>query len=242
MAETREKTLLEAIEKLGIHLNDIQLQQLLTYYDMLVEKNKTTNLTRITDFDEAVSKHFADSLAIVKAIDLKSAGKLLDIGTGAGFPGVPIAVAYPQIQVTMIDSVRKKTDFVNETLAELNKLGSLTAQALHVRAEDLANTKENRESYDLCVSRAVANLSTLAEYCLPFVKVGGYFISYKSGNSDEEIKAAETAIARLGGTKTDIFDYSIDEMGRTLIKITKGKHTPKAYPRKAGIPSKNPIG
>ena len=232
----------------GPELSEDQCAKLCRYYEMLVEKNKVMNLTRIVDFEDAVRKHFADSLAITNYIDLSGEKQILDLGTGAGFPGIPLKIAFPNLKVIMIDSVGKKVNFVNEVIRELGladepevlpkKIGTA---AIHARAEELASDSIYRERFDLCVSRAVANLSTLSEYCLPFVRKGGLFVSYKSGESNEEIKAAGKAISILGGSPCECFDYELRGMGRTLVKVVKIRKTPSIYPRKAGTPSKQPL-
>ena len=228
------------LEEQGIRIDENAADSLLRYYEMIVEKNKVMNLTRITEFEDAVRKHFADSLAIENAsgLDLNQNLSVLDLGTGAGFPGIPLALAFPKLKVTMIDTVGKKIQFVNEVI---NALNIENAVALHARAEEMAFDKKHREQYDLCVSRAVANLSTLSEYCLPFIKTGGYFIAYKAGDSGQEIDAAANAIKILGGSDVETIKYSLYDMERVFVKIKKGKHTPCNYPRKAGTPAKNPI-
>ena len=184
------------LQKMGIELTDHQLQQFLIYYEMLVEKNKVMNLTAITDFDEVIEKHFLDSLSLIRVLDLHQPISVMDMGTGAGFPGIPLKIAFPEISVTLADSLNKRVIFLKEVIAEL---GLKDIDAIHGRAEDLAQKKDYRENFDLCVSRAVANLSTLAEYCIPFVKIGGMFIAYKAGECDEEVAAAKSSVFLLGG-------------------------------------------
>ena len=237
------------LTELHITLSDSQVEQFLTYYEMLVEKNKVVNLTAITDFDEVLKKHFVDSLSLVKICDLDSgyfsnfAGQeisLIDIGTGAGFPGIPLKIAFPRLKVTLMDSLNKRVDFLNEVIGTL-KLDGI--DAIHGRAEDYAKPDQLREKYDLCVSRAVANLSTLSEYCLPYVKVGGKFISYKSEKVAEELKEAENAISILGGKVEDqiAFTLSDSDIYRNLVVIDKISETPQKFPRKAGTASKKPL-
>lgn len=228
------------LDALGISLNDVQKEQFDRYYELLIEWNKVMNLTGITDYDEVNLKHFTDSLTIVRSITLENISTLIDVGTGAGFPGIPIKIAFPHIKVVLLDSLNKRIKFLNEIAAQL-ELADVTA--LHGRAEDYAKKEEYREKFDLCVSRAVANLSTLSEYCLPFVKKGGYFVSYKSADSDEEILNSKKAFEILGGKleRTDKFTLPESDMGRALAVIEKVKDTPRKYPRKAGIPSREPL-
>ena len=228
------------LSDLGIELTEKQIDQFLTYYEMLVEKNKVMNLTAITEFDEVIEKHFLDSLSLIKVKDLHNRTNVLDLGTGAGFPGIPLKIAFPELNITLMDSLNKRILFLQDVI---NELGLTDIEAVHGRAEESARNKKYREKYDLCVSRAVANISTLSEYCLPFVKVGGQFISYKSGNIDEELDSAKKGIKILGGTITDVhkFDLGENKQGRSFVIIDKNQPTPKTYPRKAGTPSKNPL-
>lgn len=228
------------LKRLGIKLTDSQNEQFDRYYELLIEWNRVMNLTGITEYDEVVLKHFIDSLTIARICDMSKVSSLIDVGTGAGFPGIPIKIAFPHIRVVLLDSLNKRLKFLNTVIDELN-LESV--QTLHGRAEDHARKAEYREKFDLCASRAVANLSTLSEYCIPFVQRGGAFISYKSGTSDDEIKQAEKAVEILGGKieKIDKFALPGTDMGRALIEIRKRKNTPGRYPRKAGIPAKEPL-
>ncbi|MBE5897706.1 MAG: 16S rRNA (guanine(527)-N(7))-methyltransferase RsmG [Lachnospiraceae bacterium] len=228
------------LSDLGIELTEKQIDQFLTYYEMLVEKNKVMNLTAITEFDEVIEKHFLDSLSLIKVKDLHNRTNVLDLGTGAGFPGIPLKIAFPELNITLMDSLNKRILFLQDVI---NELGLTDIEAVHGRAEEAARNKKYREKYDLCVSRAVANISTLSEYCLPFVKVGGQFISYKSGNIDEELDSAKKGIKILGGTITDVhkFDLGENKQGRSFVIIDKNQPTPQTYPRKAGTPSKNPL-
>lgn len=235
-----KELLIHGIKKLGLEITEIQQEQFMKYYDMLVETNKVMNLTAITELDEVMVKHFIDSLLVVKSTDINKYNSMIDVGTGAGFPGIPIKIMFPHLKVTLLDSLNKRLKFLNNVIDEL-KLENI--ETVHGRAEDAGHNKDNRESYDLCVSRAVANLSTLSEYCIPFIKQSGDFISYKSSVSDDEIKESEKAIKVLGG---DILSKSTiplpcSEMERTFVVIKKVKPTPKKYPRKAGTPSKEPI-
>lgn len=235
----------KGLEQLSITLSGEQKQQFLTYYEYLVEKNKVMNLTAITEYEEVITKHFLDSLAVVKTSCFKPeklAGKrLIDIGTGAGFPGIPLKIAFPKLEILLLDSLNKRINFLNEVT---EMLGLTKINTVHGRAEDYAKQKVYRESFDFCVSRAVANLSTLSEYCIPFVKQGGCFISYKSGSVDQELIQAEKAVKILGGQREEVVRFSLadTDMDRSFVVIRKAKPTPKKYPRKAGLPSKEPLG
>ena len=235
----------KGLEQLSITLSGEQKQQFLTYYEYLVEKNKVMNLTAITEYEEVITKHFLDSLAVVKTSCFKPeklAGKrLIDIGTGAGFPGIPLKIAFPDLEILLLDSLNKRINFLNEVT---EMLGLTKINTVHGRAEDYAKQKGYRESFDFCVSRAVANLSTLSEYCIPFVKQGGCFISYKSGSVDQELIQAEKAVKILGGQREEVVRFSLadTDMDRSFVVIRKAKPTPKKYPRKAGLPSKEPLG
>ena len=226
------------LNKLGITLSEEQMQQFLTYYEMLVEKNKVMNLTAITEFDEVVEKHFLDSLSLVKVYDLTKPVRILDLGTGAGFPGIPLKIAFPELEIVLADSLNKRILFLDEVIAEL---GLQKITTVHARAEELARNKEYRETFDLVVSRAVANLASLSEYCVPFVKIGGKFISYKSGEIEEELTNAKRAIFLLGGKTEEVVKFDLYEQKRSFVLIKKEKGAPKTYPRKAGTPTKSPL-
>lgn len=228
------------LKEFGIALSEEQIQQFITYYEMLVEWNEFMNLTAITDYDEVMKKHFVDSVSLIKAFDVSKKATVIDVGTGAGFPGIPLKIAFPDLQVTLLDSLNKRINFLN---AVIEKLGLSGIEAIHGRAEDFAKPGKLREKFDLCVSRAVANLSTLSEYCLPYVKVGGQFISYKSEKIMEEKDAAGNAIKILGGKIKDQIEFQLPESDiyRNLFIIEKVKETPKKYPRKAGLPGKEPL-
>lgn len=232
--------LTEKVKELSIVLNDKQIQQFEQYYNILVEWNKVMNLTAITEYEEVVEKHFLDSLTIVNAIHVEKIETLIDVGTGAGFPGIPLKIAFPHLKVTLLDSLNKRIKFLNEVinLLELNDI-----KAIHGRAEDYAKQAEYREQYDICVSRAVANLATLSEYCLPYVKVDGLFVPYKSGEIDEELKSSEKAVSILGGKVEEVVKFQLPgtDIGRSFVKIHKIKETKKKYPRKAGMPTKEPL-
>ena len=228
------------VNMLHIELSAKQYNQYVTYYEMVVEKNKVMNLTGITEFDEFIDKHYIDSLSIVNAVDMHQVQSAIDVGTGAGFPGIPLKIAFPHLKVVLLDSLNKRIKFLDAVIEEL---GLENISTIHGRAEDFAKKKEYREQFDLCVSRAVANLSTLSEYCLPFVAVNGSFVSYKSGDSEEEIQQAKHAISLLGGKvkNVDKFQLPGTDMGRALVEIKKTKQTPGKYPRKAGLPAKEPL-
>lgn len=225
---------------LGISLSDKQIEQFLNYYELLVEWNSFMNLTAITDFDEVILKHFVDSISLCKYISFQHGDTLIDIGTGAGFPGIPIKIICPDCKITLLDSLNKRINFLNTVIKQLHLTDIIT---IHGRAEDIAKTKEHRENYNYAISRAVANLSTLSELCIPFVKQNGYFISYKSEKGNEELLEAKNAIEILGGSVDKQISYQLpdSDLSRNLILIRKRNITPKKYPRKAGIPSKEPL-
>lgn len=228
------------LQEFDIVLTDIQVQQFLRYYEMLTEWNKMMNLTAITEYDEVLKKHFVDSLSLVKAYDLKGDLSLLDVGTGAGFPGLPLKIVFPDLKVTLLDSLSKRVQFLQAVIDEL-ELTEIVA--LHGRAEDFAKPGLMREQFDICVSRAVANMTVLSEYCLPFVKVGGVFISYKSEKLEEEIGAAKKAIKLLGGEMGKQIKMNLPHSNifRNLVVIRKVISTPKSFPRKAGLAAKEPL-
>ena len=232
----------EALQSLSLRLTERQEAQFYRFYEDLIEKNKVMNLTGITEMHAVIVKHFVDSLSIVKAIsDLgKKEGGGVGGGGGAGFPGIPMAIMWPKLHFTLMDSLNKRIAFIQEEAARL-ELKNI--EAVHSRAEDLAKDSSYREQYDLCVSRAVANLSTLSEYCLPFIHKDGTFIPFKSGQVEEERRNAKNALSILGGVEDAIIRFSLpeEEGERCLIRIKKIRATPQKYPRKAGLPAKEPL-
>ena len=191
-------------------------------------------------YEEVNEKHFVDSLALIHAIELTESYKVLDLGTGAGFPGIPLKIAFPHLEIVLLDSLNKRIKFLNEVIAQLGLTG---ISAYHGRAEEFAKKTEYREQFDLVVSRAVANLSTLSEYCIPYVKIGGYFVSYKSGDVQEELEKSKKAIDILGGCLEDVEEFTLpqSDISRTLVVIEKEQSTKKKYPRMGGKPSKEPL-
>ena len=230
----------DGCQAFGVTLTDKQIEQFEKYYELLVEWNKVMNLTGITEFDEVMQKHFVDSVAAAKYAEMEKVNRLIDVGTGAGFPGIPLKIVYPHIQVTLLDSLNKRIKFLDEVV---DNLGLIGIETVHGRAEDAAKKAEYREQFDLSVSRAVANLASLTEYCLPFIKVGGKFVSYKSVSVDEEITQSKKAVYVLGGEigKVEKFNLPESDMERSLVIIEKKRSTPKKYPRKAGMPTKEPL-
>ncbi len=240
MGQYNSENLVRDMNSLGITLTDGQLSQLMQYYEMLLEWNQKMNLTAITEFEDVMKKHFIDSASLIKAYDISKAVTVIDVGTGAGFPGLVLKIIFPDSHVILLDSLNKRIQFLN---AVIGALRLKNVEAVHGRAEDYARQGKWREHFDLCVSRAVANLSTLSEYCLPFVKQNGYFIAYKSEKSSDEMEQAGKAISLLGGRLEKKVDFMLpdSDISRVLYVIQKDRKTPVRYPRKAGLPGKEPL-
>lgn len=251
MLDSRE-LFMKRVSRLNIDLTDKQLDQFDAFYHHLVEVNEYMNLTAITEYEDVLLKHYVDCLAVHVVKEFSGlvcasntsadAGrvKVIDVGSGAGFPGIPLKIAFPSLEIHLLDALNKRINFLNESIELLQLKG---IETFHGRAEDYAKKAEYRASYDLCVSRAVANLSTLSEYCLPFLKVGGLFIALKSGEIQEELAHAQKAIRILGGEIVRVQSFTLPEsdIERTFVVISKVQSTPKKYPRKAGLPSKEPL-
>ena len=229
-----------ALEQLNISYTEKMIEQFSVYMEEILDWNEKINLTAITDKDEFVEKHFIDSVLAANAAEVQCAEKVIDVGTGAGFPGIPLAIIFPEKKFVLMDSLNKRLKVIDDVCA---KAGIMNVETVHGRAEELSRNKVHREKYDLCVSRAVANMSTLSEYCLPFISQGGYFLAYKGPDSDEEINASKNAIKILGGKIKDIREAALADFGlaHRIVYVEKIKETPAKYPRKAGVPSKEPL-
>ncbi len=231
--------IIERYKRNGLVIDELSAEKLTSYYSTLVDKNKVMNLTAITEFEEVVDKHFIDSAVLGKYTSFNDK-TVIDVGTGAGFPGIPLKIMFPDMKLTLLDSLNKRIGFLNEVIDELGLKGVTT---VHARAEEFARQKEQREHYDVVVSRAVSNLSTLAEYCLPFVHVHGEFFSYKGSKAAEEIEEAKTAIKILGGKVEETIGVSIEstDYERNIVRILKCFSTPSKYPRTGNKPLTNPL-
>lgn len=234
--------MIKGAENLGISFSKEQIDKFYYYYEILNEWNKVMNLTAITELEDVIYKHFIDSLSLVMAV--KEIGEresnLIDVGTGAGFPGIPLKIIFPKISVVLLDSLNKRVRFLHEVIEKLN----LTEiEAVHGRTEDFGQDRIYREKFDYCVSRAVANMATLAEYCIPFVKTGGVFVAYKSGKIQEEMERGKKAVEIFGGEVVNIEKFVLagTDAERELVVVKKVRKTDKRYPRKAGVPGKEPI-
>lgn len=239
MQQNRQTELL--IKELEEKYGEERTSMLVEYMDMILEKNQYINLTAVRDRDEALQKHIADSLSCDFMEEYEAAENVIDIGTGAGFPGVPLAIVSPDKKFTLVDSLYKRLRIIDELTGEL---GIKNVTTVHGRAEDVGKSKEHREQYDICVSRAVASLDVLCEWCLPLVKKGGYFVAYKGENVSRETEDAANAIKLLGGKIAEIRKVQTEEesiSGHVLVMIKKVKNTPSKYPRQAGQARKNPL-
>ncbi|SCX95076.1 16S rRNA (guanine(527)-N(7))-methyltransferase RsmG [Ruminococcus sp. YE282] len=231
--------ILQATENFKFKFNEIQITQLETYYNLLVEWNEKMNLTAITDAQGVVVKHFADSVSVLNYVDFPYNSSIIDVGTGAGFPGVVLKIARPDIKLTLLDSLNKRLVFLQNVLGEIN----LSADLIHSRAEDGGRDKNLRESFDYAVSRAVANMNVLSEYCLPYVHVGGSFLAFKGRGAESEISAAKSAIKKLGGKIAETYNFALPFDGgeRAIVQIQKIAETPNKYPRNAGKIKSSPL-
>ena len=235
---TFNEGLLEKASTMGVRFSVEQMEQFYKYMNLLIEWNEKMNLTAIIEPSEIILKHFIDSITILK--DIKDGSTVVDVGTGAGFPGIPLSIMNPTLKITLVDSLNKRLIFLQEVIKELNLKN---VELIHARAEEFGRNKKYREKFDIATSRAVANLATLSEYLLPLVKISGQAISMKAGNASQEIEEAQKAIKTLGGhiNRIDEFYLPQTDIARTIIIIDKIKETPNQYPRKAGTPSKEPI-
>ena len=233
------KPMIDDFKSYGIDLSEKQVEQFQDYYELLVLWNEKMKLTAITDFDDVCKLHFTDCISSCKFYDFTNDNlKIIDIGTGAGFPGIVLKIVFPKLNITLLDSLQKRIGFLNEVIDELGLFG---IEAVHGRAEEGGRDKSMRETYDIAVSRAVANMAVLSEYCLPFVKTGGYFIPYKAYEIEDELNEGKKAVSILGGKLERVEKLDIEGNGRSIIFIKKEKLTPKAYPRKAGTAKKQPL-
>ena len=230
----------EASLEVGLDLTENQYNQFIMYMRLLQEWNEKINLTAITEDEEVIKKHFIDCIKAFKSNAVKNAKTIIDVGTGAGFPGLPIAIMNPNVKVTLLDSLNKRINFLDTVIA---KLGLKNVITIHSRAEDGARKPEFRENFDVATSRAVANMAVLSEFCLPYVKLNGYFVALKGPAVDEEINDGKKAISTLGGELENIIEVNIEEsdLKHNIVEIKKVRKCPKTYPRKAGTINKKPI-
>ena len=236
--EEFKKVFMEYAKKIDIDINEEQINKFYDYMNLLIEWNNKINLTAITDYNEIILKHFVDSLTINKCI--KENNYVVDVGTGAGFPGIPLKIIRDDIKIVLVDSLNKRINFLNEVIKELNLKN---IETVHARAEEFGRNKKYRQKFDIATSRAVANLSTLSEYIIPLVKINGRCICMKGKEIKEELKDSLNAIKVLGGKVENVeeFELADNDINRSIIYILKEKDTPNKYPRKAGTPSKDPI-
>ena len=225
-------------EKIGIELSDLQKKQYNRYYELVVEWNQKINLTAITEEEEFYTKHFFDSISLAFFKDYSNIESICDVGSGAGFPSIPLKILYPNLKVTIVDSLNKRIKFLNLVKDELGLTG---CNFVHARAEEFGQNKEYRESFEIVTARAVARLYVLSELCLPLVKKNGYFLSLKAQKAEEETKEATNAIKILGGKLEKDLNFDIEGEERHILEIRKAKETPNKYPRKAGTPNKKPL-
>ena len=230
----------EAANEVGLELTEVQYEQFIKYMRLLQEWNEKINLTAITEDEEVIKKHFIDCIKAFKSDAIKNARNIIDVGTGAGFPGLPIAIMNPNVEVTLLDSLNKRINYLNTVVREL---GLKNVTTIHSRAEDGARKPELREKFDVATSRAVANMAVLSEFCMPYVKKGGYFVALKGPSIDEELENGSNAIKILGGELKDIIEISIEEtdLKHNIVEVKKIKTCPKTYPRKAGTITKKPL-
>ena len=230
----------KALESMNLECSDVILEKFNSYMLGILDWNEKVNLTTITDPQEFVVKHFIDSIICTDYPEYEDAGKIIDVGTGAGFPGVPLAIVSPEKEFILMDSLNKRLKIIDELCREA---GIANVTTIHARAEELAKNKAHREQYDLCVSRAVANMAVLAEYCLPFIKLGGFLLAYKGPDAENEVIDAAHALSLLGGHVEEIRDGNLKEFGidHKIVVIKKVKNTPSKFPRKAGTPAKEPL-
>lgn len=234
------ETLTRAFDELNIRYDEKIICKFKNYMDLVLEWNEKINLTAIVEKDEFIKKHYIDSVLCYSFPEMQKASKVIDVGTGGGFPGIPLALLFPEKEFVLMDSLKKRLNIIDDLT---NKLNISNVATVHGRAEDMGRSKEHREKYDICVSRAVANLSTLSEYCLPFIKKGGNFLAYKGSNAKEEIKLYYNAIDILGGKiiREERITLSGYDLDHNIIVISKDKNISAKYPRKTGTPSKEPL-
>lgn len=232
--------LLNGAREYGFDLNEEQVDSFIKYKDMLKEWNEKINLTAITDDSEIITKHFIDSISIIKSGVIKDNMSLIDVGTGAGFPGIPLKIIMPSLKVVLLDALNKRVNFLNSVI---NEIGLKDISVVHGRAEDFAKNKNYREKFDIATARAVANMMVLSEYCIPFVKIGGYFVAMKGPAANEEVSLSSNAIGTLGGKFRGIVETVIpgEELNHKIVIVEKINNTHEKYPRKAGVVEKKPI-
>ncbi len=239
IVEAKEK-IIDAFAGLDVFLSDEQAEKFYDYWRLLIEWNEKINLTAITDFNQVLLKHFIDSCALCKVVNLNDINLIIDVGTGAGFPGIPLKILYPHLKVTLLDSLNKRIVFLKEVV---KKIFLDNVETIHGRAEEIGHMAAYREQYDLCVSRAVANLPVLMEYCIPFVRTEGIFVSYKSGDIDNEVEQAQNAAKILHSSIESVPRMILpnSDLSRSFVIMKKNGTLDEKYPRRAGIPTKSPL-